>query len=659
MKGKKWILLQITAVALIAVAFCSAAIIIRKDEMLSWAMLFVTALISFTFVVQFVLAQKNILRFIAEMDEEINNTERETIYNFPAPTIIIDESGKIVWFNKRFTEYIYDGGDPFGAELESIVHIDMDKVYTRRGTIINYDGNDYRVSATLTQKGDKSLSMLYFEDVTEYVALQTEYRRSRPAVILIVVDNYEDLMQSISQNIKESDKARILIQIEKLLETFIEGTTGVLRKVSSDRFFVIIEDYQLEKIMEDRFKILDMAREIVIGEKQTVTLSMGIGRGASSLDEGESYAKQALDMALGRGGDQAAVKTEEGYQFFGGVSKGVEKQTKVKTRMIAKGLIGLIEESSKVYIMGHRFGDLDSVGSAVGLAGAIHNMERTVNVVVDSEKNLAEALIDRISEMDEELELFMTPEEAVEEIDDKTLLIVVDTHSKDFVESPELYEKAKQVVVIDHHRKMVSYIENAVIFHHEPYASSASEMVAELIQYFGDAGKLPAYYAEAMLAGIMLDTKSFVMRTGVRTFEAAAFLRKLGADTVAVRSLFANSIEAYQKKTKLVSSAEVYERCAIAVNDIPTDDIRVIAPQAADELLGIAGVDAAFVIYESGGSICYSARSLGAMNVQIIMEKLGGGGHQTMAGAQLDGISLADAKGKLTAAIDEHLREIS
>ena len=656
MKGKKWLLFQVTGAALVFTAFCSAAIIIKDSEILSWTMLFVTAIVSFVFIMQFVIAQKNIHKYIAEVDEQINNTERETIYNFPAPTIIVDENGKIVWFNKRFMEYIYESGDPFGVNIQSIIpELDLEKAAMRNGTIIECKEKYYRVCASVNKKDDIELRMLYFEDVTEYVLLEEEFKNTRPAVMLVTLDNYEDLLQSI----KESDKARILIQIEKLMESFIEENAGILRKTAADKFLIILEEQKISSVMENRFKILDNARQIGVDDKMTVTLSIGVGRGGN-LIESEDFAKQALDMALGRGGDQAAVKTENDYQFFGGVSKGIEKQTKVKTRMIAKGIMGLIEESTAVYIMGHRFGDLDSIGSAVGLAEAVRNMGKAVSVVVNAEDNLAIPLIDRINEMDENAEtLFITPDEAVSEITPTSLLIIVDTHNQDIVESPELYRKAKQVVVIDHHRKMTNYIENAVIFHHEPYASSASEMVTELVQYFGDAGKLSQYSAEALLSGIMLDTKSFVMRTGVRTFEAAAYLRKMGADTVAVRSLFANSMESYHEKTKLVASAEVYERCAIATNETPIENIKVVAPQAADELLGIAGVDAAFVIYMNNGMACFSARSLGAMNVQIVMEKLGGGGHQTMAGAQIEGMSLSEAKDALINAIDQHRKEIS
>ena len=377
MKGKKWLLFQVTGAALIFTAFCSAAIIIKDSELLSWTMLFVTAIVSFIFIMQFVIAQKNIHKYIAEVDEQINNTERETIYNFPAPTIIVDENGKIVWFNKRFMEYIYESGDPLGVNIQSIIpELDLEKAAMRNGTIIECKEKYYRVCASVNKKDDIELRMLYFEDVTEYVLLEEEFKNTRPAVMLVTLDNYEDLLQSI----KESDKARILIQIEKLMESFIEENAGILRKTAADKFLIILEEQKISSVIENRFKILDNARQIVVDDKMTVTLSIGVGRGGN-LIESEDFAKQALDMALGRGGDQAAVKTENDYQFFGGVSKGIEKQTKVKTRMIAKGIMGLIEESTAVYIMGHRFGDLDSIGSAVGLAEAVRNMGKAVSVV--------------------------------------------------------------------------------------------------------------------------------------------------------------------------------------------------------------------------------------------------------------------------------------
>ena len=654
MKGTKWFLFKLTGVALILAAFLSAFAVRPYDSYKFWIMLLITGVIGLAFVLELIIAQGNIHRFVTQLDTDIHLTERESLYNFPAPTIIIDSSGTIIWYNLAFTQQIYMEEDAFGVQLNKIVKVDLDKIYGRRGMIIEYNNRHYRLAASAAQKEEAKLSMLYFEDVTEYMSLQNEYNLTRPSVVLIMIDNYEDLLQ----NIKESEKAHVLVQLEKLFENFMEKSAGILRKISNDRFFAVLEEKHLSQMIADRFKILDKARAITVSERLCVTLSIGVGHGGNTLSQSEVYAKQALDMALGRGGDQAAVKTDNGFEFFGGVSKGIEKHAKVKTRIIATALLELIENSEKVYIMGHRFGDLDSIGSAVGLGGAIHNMGKHVKVVVDPVKNMGSNLIDRIND-NEDFELFLDPKDAVAEINDRTLLIIVDTHNKDFVESIDLYKKANHVVVIDHHRKTVNYIDDAVIFHHEPYASSAAEMVAELIQYFGDIGKLSSYYAEALMAGIMLDTKNFVMRTGVRTFEAAAFLKKMGADTVAVRSLFSNSIDSYQKKTRLVSSAEVYNRCAIAISDFTSEDIRVVAPQAADELLGISGVDASFVLYESEGNVNFSARSLGTMNVQVIMEKLGGGGHQTMAGAQMIGVAIESARQSLLVAIDAYVKESS
>ncbi|MBQ8825704.1 MAG: DHH family phosphoesterase, partial [Oscillospiraceae bacterium] len=326
-------------------------------------------------------------------------------------------------------------------------------------------------------------------------------------------------------------------------------------------------------------------------------------------------------------------------------------------------LADLINSSTSVLIMGHKNGDMDSIGSGAGLCGAIRiiNPDLYVRMVADLEHNLALPIVERLDDnLTDEEPIFITPDEAIERIDGNTLLIIVDTHNKDILECPELYAMAKQIAVIDHHRQVVNHIDNAVIFHHEPYASSASEMTAEIIQYFPGIEKLQSYYADAMLAGIMLDTKDFVMRTGVRTFEAAAFLRKLGADMVAVKGLFANTMSCIQKRSQLVASAEIYNRCAVAMDGSEDEHIRIASAQAADELLHVVGVDASFVIFSTGnGGINISARSMGALNVQLIMEKLGGGGHQTMAAAQFKDISLNEAKVQLLSAIDEFIATIS
>ena len=401
-------------------------------------------------------------------------------------------------------------------------------------------------------------------------------------------------------------------------------------------------------------KILDRAREIQVNDRMNVTLSIGIGRTGKTIAESEEYARQALDMALGRGGDQAAIKNENGFQFFGGVSKGVERQNKVKTRIIASSLTEAVEQAADVYIMGHRNSDLDAVGACVGLAGVIRRMGKNAYAVIDKQTTLAGRLVDYIYEKEKGY-MITTPSEAKEHFGERSLLIVADTHNPDIVDVPELLERADKVVVIDHHRKMINYIDKATIFHHEPYASSACEMVTELLQYFGDAGNISSVQAEALLAGIMLDTKNFTLRTGVRTFEAAAALRKLGADTVNVKTMFAESIECYRQKSELVASASLYRSCAVAIADKVMPNMRVAAPQAADDLLGVADVRAAFVIAKTANDeIALNCRSLGAINVQLIAETLGGGGHQTMAGAQFKDTNVNDVTSRLKKAIDKY-----
>ena len=663
MTGKRWLAFKCVSMLLVVVALASAFSVAEVDEVKFWTLLCITALTALSYLVLFAASQKNLHKFVTEMESQLNLTERDSLYKFPAPAIIVDGEGIIIWYNIAFTEQVY-GGDAFGLHLSKIIDIDLEKAMSNKNVTVDYQTSHFKISAVTTDKRDaeskliSSLTLLYFEDISDYITLETKLNNLRPSIMLISIDSYDELLSGE----KDSEKSHILIQIEKLLETYLELHHGIMRKISSDKFFAVIEDRYVNDMIEDRFKVIDEVRNIPVSGKAPVTLSIGVGMGSVDLSESELFAKQALEMAQGRGGDQVAVKREEGFEFFGGVSKGIEKHTKVKTRIVATALEELINSSSSVLIMGHRNGDMDSIGSGAGLCGAIRllNPELYVRMVVDAEHNLAVPIIERLNEnLTDQEPVFITPAEAMEQLSENTLLIIVDTHNKDILESPELYESAKQIAVIDHHRQVVNYIDNAVIFHHEPYASSASEMTAEIIQYFPGIEHLQSYYADVMLAGIMLDTKDFVMRTGVRTFEAAAFLRKLGADMVAVKGLFANSMACIQKRSQLIASTEIYNRCAIAVDDSADDCIRIASAQAADEMLGIVDVDASFVIFRTPVGVNISARSLGAMNVQIIMEKLGGGGHQTMAAAQFTDITVFEAKAKLISAIDEHIANIS
>ncbi len=595
-------------------------------------------------VVQMVRIQYRQIRYIAKLNDDMTGAEKAALQQLPYGYCLVDQSGVLLQCNAFFAQHILPSEDWFGRTLVDLVPFHP----SAKEQELRWQERDYRVSQLPYEENGEALTAYLWEDVTDQKQLRKAYQETRPCVMLIMLDNYEDLIQ----NAKESAKLETSVAVEKLLEQFISQTNGILRRMKNDRFYAVIEERHVQQIIAGKFHILDEARRIRVDEKNTVTFSIGVGHGAQSLQESETFAMQCLDMAVGRGGDQAAVRTENGYRFFGGVSKGIEKKSRAKTRIIASAMQDLIKNSEHVFIMGHRFGDLDSVGAACGLAGAIRLMGKTVEVVVDPQKNLAPQLI-AMMRREVGLPLFVTPAQAMEVMGANTLLIIVDTHSKDILESDRLYQMASNVVVVDHHRKNVNFVDNAVIFHHEPYASSACEMVAELLQYFKMDGMVSACYADCLLSGIMLDTKNFVMRTGVRTFEAAAFLRKIGADTVKVKCLFSGSIESYRSRTEIVGSAEIIGKHAISVAPSDTEEVRLVAPQAADELLSIENVDAAFVIYEINRVVSISARSLGAVNVQVIMEQLGGGGHQTMAATQIPDISVEEAKRRLIAVIRE------
>lgn len=643
--------LVISVSALVVALVIIQGYIYTKDINIFWVSAPFVVLIGGFAIGKLIQVTRKTFQYYARIDDELESKMHMSVHSFPMSAVIIDSAGRIVWTNGKFTEEFPDCCE-YGMELSNITDIPPADFFTDDGITVRYNDSVYKVFARIPDEDEaKELTLLFFKNITDITALETEKKLSQPVVILFMVDGYEELISGCL----ESEKAHVSVQIDKLLEDFAGQTTGVLRKNASDRFIGVIEERHLQEILRNKVEILDKAREIFVNDRLNVTMSIGIGRTGKTLKESEQFARQALEMALGRGGDQAAVKTDNGFEFYGGVSKGVERHTKVKTRIIANSLLELVDNADKIFIMGHKYSDLDSVGSSVGLTCAIRNLGKSAWAVCDYNTSLAKVLIDRFPHVDGEEPLFTEPADAMEELTDNSLLIICDTHNPLIIESKELYEKAKKIVVIDHHRKMVNYIDNAVIFHHEPYASSASEMVTELIQYFGEAGKLRAVQAECLLAGIMLDTKNFVMKTGVRTFEAAAVLRKMGADTITVKKMFSSSIDSYKRKTQIVAEAEIYRKCAIAPCDFYADDLRIVAPQAADELLTIKNVDASFVLFKTmSNEISISARSMGNLNVQLIMEALGGGGHQTMAGAQLKDVTVNEVLDTLKKSIDDY-----
>lgn len=594
----------------------------------------------------------NLKNFLEMLGSILAPLEQETITSFPFPIMVTDAQDQIIWYNNAAREVVFNGEEMFSKEFpELFPSVKLQEPCPAAGYHVEYREKMYTAYTNIATDHEAVFHIVYMIEDTKLKNLAREYYLSKPSVLLIMVDNYEDLLQ----NARENERSQVMSKIERLIENFVFKNEGFCRRLERDKFIAVIEERYMKEIIESRFILLDEVRHVVTANRMAATLSIGVGRDAKTLTQGEEMARQALDMALGRGGDQAAVKNRTGYEFYGGVSKGVEKRTKVKTRIVAAALSKLIAESDNVLLMGHRFADLDCFGACIGLCGAVRRMGKTAYVVVNEEKNLAKPLFHKFAEAGLQ-NFFVDPVYAKELISRGTLLIIADTHIPHILESEEIYRACQTVVVIDHHRKMVDYIDNAVIFYHEPYASSASEMITELIQYFGDNTRMNAIEAEALLAGIMLDTKNFIIRTGVRTFEAAAYLRQMGADTTEVRRLFSSTMESYQKRSRLVASAEVYKRCAIAYTTTYTDDIKIVAPQAADELLNINDVDASFVMYGYDNGVAFCARSMGEINVQVIMERLGGGGHHTMAGAQVDGLVMEDARQSLLEAIDEYYK---
>ena len=593
---------------------------------------------------------REIYRLLKNMGQHLNAAHHQSMFDLPMPAVVVSQRREIIWYNDAFRQ-VLSADDLYGAYLNRITFHSLEEIRRHQGEIISYRDRHYKVYIVSSdgEADEEPMHLLYFIDVTELHNTALRFAATRPVVMDILLDSYEEIVK----NARESEKTQILSEVNRLLEQYIGRTTGFIIRLHRDRYMAIIEQQHFDKMLEERFAILDETKNILTTERVPITLSIGVGYQAETLEENEQDARQALDMALGRGGDQVALKIEGGFKFYGGASKGVEKRTKVKSRIVASAMRELIENSDQVLVMGHKFADLDAVGAAIGMARACQCLGKDVHIVLDYQKCLARPLVDYYRRFEQD-GLFQTPHEALSSMRRGTLLFVVDTHSPHFLESADVYRACKNVVVIDHHRKMVDYIDHAVIFYHEPYASSASELVTELVQYLGNHIVLAHYHAEALLAGIMLDTKNFIMKTGVRTFEAAAYLKKLGADTIEVRKLFSSSMDSYQSKTKLVASAEVYNRCAITCSDLPGDDIRVVAAQAADDLLGIDGVDASFVLYEQGDTVNISARSMGEINVQVIMEALGGGGHLTMAAAQIPDSDPAKVKQQLLNTIDDY-----
>lgn len=593
--------------------------------------------------------QKYIDNLVKRAVDAVGDADIDFLQRIPIPTILVGKKGEIISYNTFFRDVVGKGRGHFGETvLQFLAGETLSDIIAKNGVDITYNGRNYTVYSSQFE----SSVVLYFIECTEYKEIKQKYTETRPVVAFVLFDNMEELKRDCT----DAQLSQISSSVENMLREWASETSGFIKKLGDGKFIMVFEERHIKIFKSDKFKIINRIHTAKLDDHKFATVSIGIGHGASNIFEAERWAQNALDMSLGRGGDQVSIKKGETYEFFGGTSKEFEKRNKVRTRVIATALYEQMVTSDLILIMGHRFSDLDSVGSAVGLWNVASNIKNKDSyVVIDKETSLAGYTIDKL-EKSLGKDIFISPEKAKTIIKDNTLLIVVDTHSLDFLESSDIYQKCKDVVVIDHHRMVVDHISNAVIFYHEPFASSTSEMVAELVQYMGDKN-LKKSEAECLLAGIMLDTKNFFLKTGTRTFEAAAYLRKKGADTVEVKKMFSNSIDTYKIKCKIIDNAKVHEECAIARIDNADGDIRVACAQAADELLGIQGIKASFVIFPYNGKVSVSARSLGEINVQVIMERLGGGGHQTMAAAQISDFSAESIEEKILDILKEILNE--
>ncbi len=598
--------------------------------------------------------KKNLEKFLKSeccLDDVIY---KDPLSKFPMPAAIIEANGKIIWSNNAFSNMVNDDNVYNISIQEYIPQLNIDKLNFDNSHFskeINYNSRLYHIFGNISSiSGEEKHLILYWDDITDYNALKIQHEDEKFVSCVIVVDNYEEVMQDTPNQ----DKPMLTATIEEVLQKFASDANGILRKYEKDRFFFYFQKKYLEKFIENKFKILDEFKEILVGNKISPTLSIGIGVDGESMSANDNFSFSALDMAFGRGGDQAIIKDNENFHFYGGKSTVVEKRTRVRSRVVAYAIRELVHDADTIFIMGHSRADMDVLGASLGLYRAVKALGKNAYIIIDRENTAVNKYMQSI-EM-EYKGVFITSFTALDYADSSSLVFVVDTHKKSLVEEPELLDISKNVVVIDHHRRSADFIENPIILYHEPYASSASELVTEVLQYIDNNIKLSQYESEALYAGMYMDTKSFTFKTGVRTFEAASYLRGCGVDTIKIKKLFQVDIDAYKKKINIIENAvKIHDTMAVAVCEKNDNDMQTIVAQATDEMLNISDVSASFVICDMGDSINISARSLGSINVQVILEKLGGGGHMTIAGAQLKNITLEDAKQNLYNAINEYL----
>jgi c-di-AMP phosphodiesterase-like protein len=610
-----------------------------------------------------ILRKRELKNYIINYTKNLENLSVNSFYYSPLPICIIGLNGKMFWFNNKFKELLQGDSDLIENIEEFIEGFPMNLMEgNKEGTLSNIEipgtGRSFNVLYYELEEGrfgEGHSYVCYWNESTAFVTLRNKYNDERPITMLIQIDNYDE----ISEKLELGEKSSMVAQIEKILNKYATEMNGFVLKYDNHKFFMMIENKFLESLEEKKFSMLDDVKSIKGTNDFNFTLSIGTGAMAKNLSQLMEYSKGALDVALGRGGDQVVVKRINSVKFYGGKSKAVEKRTKVRARIISYALRQIIDQSSNVIIMGHRVGDMDSLGASIGLYSIARSRGKKSYIVLNKVNHALKNMYERMKkEEGHYIESIITTEKAMELADQNTLLVVLDTHRKSYTEAPELFDQIDKVVLIDHHRRGEEYIENTLLDYIEPYASSTCELVAELIQYMEDHIKLTKFDADALMAGIVVDTNSFTFKTGMRTFEAAAFLKGKGADNVEVKELFNESIDFMKKKTEIIEKSEiVFDDMVVSFIDDYSDDSNVAAAQCADELLTIKDVKASFVLVRNKDYINISGRSLGEVNVQVILEYLGGGGHLNMAGAQIHTEDMEVAKAKLYEAIGQYRKE--
>ena len=600
--------------------------------------------------------------YIESVTYDAETAKSDTLMNFPLPMVAFRlDNTAIVWGNRFFSDIFGKGKLHFDTRLSDLVKGFKSKWLTegklQYPELIEVSGRRYRVYGNIIRgESDNSrdfMGISYWLDVTDYDLVKEEYENSRPIVAIILFDNLDE----ISKNLPDRVKTQMQNAISEKVENWCSDMGAIVCRYDRDKYLLIFEQRHYNKLVEEKFSIMDSVHEIVSPSGIHASVSIGIGRDGGSFEENFNFAVLSTEMALSRGGDQTVIKNRFNFEFFGGRGAEIETRTKVKSRVMANALSELFRTSGQIMIMGHKFGDMDCVGAAAGICCIARKMGCRAHIVIDEKHNGAESLIKKLKSAEEYADTFISPQEAIMRADRGTLLVVVDTNRPEQVEDLSLLMACNRVAVIDHHRRAASYIQNAALTFLEPYASSVCELVCELVQELVEQSDILKIEADALLSGIVMDTKNFTMRTGERTFDAAAFLNRAGADTIAVKKILQNDMDDTVARYKILQKVKRYrESIAVAVIEEPQD--RIVAAQAADEMLNITGIQASIVIYPTeNGGVIISARSIGDVNVQLLLEELGGGGNKSAAGAQIEKISLRDAVNKLFAAIDDYFED--